>query len=80
MNYNFGKLGTGILLVCMTKDAQAIGLPREYSFLMESALNQIDSPESLAEFESVVSGQMSTMKKELQKTSSELNQFETEFK
>ena len=77
MNYNFGKLG---ILVCMAQPSQQRHLPKDFSYLLSSALSTIDSPESLAEFEQVVGDQMTTMKQELVESNKKLGKFEQQFK
>ena len=83
MAYNFRNI-RGLLLVCLACDSVAAEYlrrsPRDYALLLSNAVSTIDSPESLADFQKVIDGQMSTMNKELTKSSSELKQYETQFK
>ena len=68
------------LVVVMASTASVRRVPRDHSYLFTDAISTIDSPESLAEYEQVINGQMDKMKIELTSTNGELEKYEDEFK
>ena len=67
-------------MLIMASSASAIGVPRDQSFLFTDAVTIIDSPESLAEYEKVINGQIQTMTSDLMITNTQLDGFQEGFK